>query len=42
MLTGQYCDAKIYVVGWVELAHIVAIASGPSRLHLIYLPNVTR
>lgn len=41
-LSGEFCGAKIYIVGWIQLAHIVAVASGPDLPHSVYLPILSR
>lgn len=42
LLTGEYCGAKIYIVGWIQLARIVAVASGPTVPHIVYMPMMAR
>lgn len=43
LLTGEYCGAKIYVVGWVQLARIVAVSSAPDAVpYRLYLPSIDR
>jgi len=43
LLTGEYCGAKIYVVGWVQLARIVAVSSAPDAVsYRLYLPSIAR
>ncbi|TXH46233.1 MAG: hypothetical protein E6Q97_29925 [Desulfurellales bacterium] len=42
LLTDEYCGSKIYIVGWIQLARIVAVASGPAAVYRLWLPAIWR
>lgn len=42
-LSGEYCGAKIYIVGSIALIEVVgAVAAPPDVVNLVYLPMVVR
>ncbi len=42
LTSDSYCQAKIYIVGSIELIEVVSVAGGPDVLTFVYLPLVNR
>ena len=40
LTSNSYCQAKIYIVGSIELIEVVSVAGGPDVLTFVYLPMV--
>lgn len=40
LTSDSYCQAKIYIVGSIELIEIVAVAGGPDAVMFVYLPMI--